>query len=106
MNNRYRIGLSPREGGDYWHPHEIDFTWGVGGALQSYDLPDLVGCIAPRKVIMADIRDQMLEPASKEVISQELDFPQKAFTFRKAAENIKVITNADNPGSFIDWCFK
>jgi hypothetical protein len=106
MNNRYRIGLSPREGGNYWHPHEIDFSWGVGGALQGYDLPDLVGCIAPRKVIMADIHNQMLEPASQEVINQELEFPQKAFAFRKAAENIRITTNADHPDSFIDWCFK
>ncbi len=106
MNSRYRIGLSPREGGNYWHPHEIDFSWGVGGALQGYDLPDLVGCIAPRKVLMADIRDQMLEPASSEMIKQDLEFPQKAFTFRKAAENIRITANADNPDSFIDWCFK
>ncbi len=33
MNRRYRIGLTPRVGGDYWHPHEIDFSWGVAGAL-------------------------------------------------------------------------
>ena len=92
MNSHYRIGLTPREGGNYWHPHEIDFSWGVGGALQGYDLPDLIGCIAPRKVMMADIRNQMLEPASAEVISQELDFPSKAFSFKNASENLKVET--------------
>jgi dienelactone hydrolase len=106
MNSRYRIGLTSREGGNYWHPHEIDFSWGVGGALQGYDLPDLVGCIAPRKVLMADIRNQMLEPASPDVLSQELEFPQKAYFFRKASENLKITTNLNNPASFIDWCFK
>ncbi len=106
MNDRYRIGLSPREGGNYWHPHEIDFSWGVGGALQGYDLPDLIGCIAPRKVLMADIRNQMLEPASQELINQELDFPRRAFSFRKASENLKVEMTNINTASLVDWSFK
>jgi hypothetical protein len=106
MNNHYRIGLTPREGGNYWHPHEIDFSWGVGGTLQDYDLPDLLGCIAPRKVLMADIYDQMLEPASPELISQELDFPIKAFSFKKASENLKVERNYQDAGSLVDWSFK
>jgi len=105
MNSRYRIGLTPREGGNYWHPHEIDFSWGVGGALQGYDLPDLVACIAPRKVLMADVRNQMLEPASPELISEELDFPRKAFSFKKVSENLKVETTYQDTGSLVDWSF-
>ena len=106
MNSHYRIGLTPREGGNYWHPHEIDFSWGVGGALQGYDLPDLIGCIAPRKVMMADIRNQMLEPASPELINQELDFPHKAFSFKKAYENLKVETAIQDADSLVEWSFK
>ncbi len=105
MNNRYRIGLSLREGGNYWHPHEIDFSWGVGGVLQGYDLPDLIGCIAPRKVLLADVRNQMLEPASSELITQELDFPRKAFLFRKASEKLKVETTYGELGALVDWSF-
>lgn len=106
MNRYYKIGLTPRPGGDYVHHDEVDFSWGVGGALQAYDLPDLIGCIAPRKVMMADIRDQMLEPASSGLISQELDFPRKAFSFRKTPENLKVETNVQDIGSLVDWSFK
>ena len=29
---------------------EIDFTWGIASVLTAYDLPDLMGCIAPRKL--------------------------------------------------------
>lgn len=105
MNSHYRIGLTPREGGNYWHPHEIDFSWGVGGALQAYDLPDLLGSIAPRKVMMANIRDQMLEPASPELIRLELDFPRKAFSFKKASENLKVETTYKDTVSLVDWSF-
>lgn len=106
MNSHYKIGLTPRAGGNYWHPHEIDFSWGVGGALQAYDLPDLIGNIAPRKVLMADIRNQMLEPASTELISQELDFPHKAFSFKKASENLKVESTYQDFGTLVDWSFK
>jgi hypothetical protein len=106
MNDRYRIGLTPREGGNYWHPHEIDFSWGVGGALQGYDLPDLIGCIAPRKVMLADLRNQMLEPASQELINQELEFPRQAFLFLKVSANLKVENTYNNTGSLVDWSFK
>ena len=105
MNPRYKIGLSPREGGNYWHPHEIDFSWGVGGALQGYDLPDLIGCIAPRKVLMADIRNQMLEQASAAVINQELDFPRQAFLFKKASEYLKVEPDYPDKAILLEWSF-
>jgi len=38
-------------------------------------LPDLIGAIAPRKIVLADIRDPMLEPASTELINKELNSP-------------------------------
>ncbi|NMC39544.1 MAG: xylan esterase, partial [Bacteroidales bacterium] len=47
MNRDYRIGFNTRKDGGYWHPYEVDFSWGVGGALTSYDLPDLIAGIAP-----------------------------------------------------------
>jgi hypothetical protein len=106
MNRHYRIGLTPREGGNYWHPHEIDFSWGVGGALRGYDLPDLIGCMAPRKVLMAGIRNQMLEPASAELISQELDFPKKAYSLKRASEHLRIESVAENIGNLIEWSFK
>ncbi len=106
MNSHYRIGLTPREGGNYWHPHEIDFSWGVGGALQAYDLPDLIGSIAPRKVVMADIRNQMLEPASADLVNQELDFPRRAFAFKKASQNLKVETTCNESGRLVNWSLK
>ncbi len=106
MNRRYRIGLTPRVGGDYWHPHEIDFTWGVAGALTAYDLPDLMGCLAPRKLLLEDITNQLLEPASREVIDEELDFPRKAYSFRGVPENIRIASVSDDLGSMLGWCFE
>ena len=63
--------------------------------LTAYDLPDLIGAIAPRKVVMADIRNSMLEPASKEVINDELKFPRAAYSHKKVPDNLRVVEKAD-----------
>lgn len=102
MNRLYKIGFTAREGGDYWHPYELDFSWGVAGALTAYDLPDLIGCIAPRRVILAGFKNQMLEPASEELINLELEFPHSVYAYRKASDNMKVIQAYENIGDLVD----
>ena len=106
MNRFYKNGLSIHEGGGFWHPYEVDFSWGVAGVLTAYDLPDLIGCVAPRSVVLAGLKDQMLEPASAELIDQELKFPHSAYSFKKAAENMKVVSSFESLGSLVDWSFK
>jgi len=86
MNRFYKVGLTPHEGGGLSHPYEVDFSWGVAGVLTAYDLPDLIGCIAPRRIQLAGTRDQMLEPASEELINQEIEFPVAVYDFKKASE--------------------
>jgi cephalosporin-C deacetylase-like acetyl esterase len=106
MNRFYKIGLTKREGGDIWHHHEVDFSWGVAGVLTAYDLPDLIGCIAPRRVTLAGLKDQMLEPASDELINMELEFPRSVYTYRRASENMKVVSSYESLGSLVKWNFK
>ena len=106
MSRFYKIGLTVHEGGGIEHPYEVDFSWGVAGVLTVYDLPDLIGCIAPRRIILAELKDQMLEPASVELINQELKFPHSAYSFKKAPENIKVVSSYESLGSLVDWSFK
>jgi cephalosporin-C deacetylase-like acetyl esterase len=89
MNRFYKLGLSKHEG----HLHEVDFTWGIAGVLTGYDLPDLLACLAPRKVVLADLRDQMLEPASDLLLKIELDFPKRIFASKQAAGNLNVVAN-------------
>ena len=71
--------------------YEMKFSSMVIETLAYYDLPDLIGCIAPRKVVLADLKDQMLEPATTELIEEELAFPRKVFTFKKAPGNLDVL---------------
>jgi cephalosporin-C deacetylase-like acetyl esterase len=105
-NRFYKIGLTPREGGDTWHPYEVDFSWGIAGVLTAYDLPDLMGCIAPRKLLLADLKSQMLEPAPMELINQELEFPRSAYSYKNAPESLNVISSFDDLDSMIDWSLK
>lgn len=101
VNNRlYKIGNTKRPTGDYWHPVEVDFNWGVPAVLTGYDLPDLVAAIAPRKVVMADIRNSMLQPASREVIDDDLKFTRAAYSYKKVPDNLKIVDKPEGAVSF------
>ena len=103
MNRHYRIGVSPNEGGGYVHPYEVEFSWGIAGVLTGYDLPDLIGSIAPRKIRLADLRDEMLEPAPLELVNLDLKFPRLAYTHRNAPGNLKITSGADSLVSMVNW---
>jgi len=105
MNRFYKIGITKRPVSDHWHPVEVDFTWGIASVLTAYDLPDLIGSIAPRKIVLADLRDQMLEPASTELINKELEFPRAVYSSKKLSGNFKVIEKMDSLDSIVDWVF-
>ncbi len=107
MNRIYRIGVTKRPGSDdYWHPYEIDFTWGIASVLTAYDLPDLMGCIAPRKIALVDPRDPMLEPASTQSIDKELEFPRSVYSSIQATGNLSVLKKMDDLSSIVDWAFE
>jgi dienelactone hydrolase len=106
MNRFHKIGITKRPVSDYWHPVEVDFTWGIASVLTAYDLPDLIGCIAPRKIVLADLRNQMLEPASTELINKELEFPRSVYSFKKASGNLKIMEKMDTLNSIVNWGFE
>jgi cephalosporin-C deacetylase-like acetyl esterase len=86
--------------------YEIKFSCAVAGALTAYDLPDLIGCISPGKVVLAESTDHMLRPASQELIDQELEFPRKVYSYKNVTGNLKVLTSPGNPGQLLKWCFE
>lgn len=106
MNRDYRIGFTSREGGGYWHPYEVDFNWGVGGALTAYDLPDLIACIAPRKIALAGMKNQMMQPADEALVNQETGFPRSVYSFKNVPDNIRVVPVGESIGALLDWSFK
>jgi len=48
----------------------------------------------------------MLEPATPELISRELEFPRKVYSSEKVPENLRIITGNENLDSIIEWCLK
>ena len=105
MNKFHKIGITKRPNSDYWHPVEVDFSWGIASVLTAYDLPDLIGSIAPRKVLLADLRDQMLEPASTELINKELAFPRSVYS-KQAPGNLKILDKIDDLNTILKWGFE
>ena len=106
MNRFHKIGLTENPGADYWHPVNVDFTWGIASVLTAYDLPDLIGCIAPRKIVLADLKDPMLLPASTELADKELEFPQAVYSFKQAPGNLRVLEKIDDLNSNVNWAFE
>jgi hypothetical protein len=106
MNRFYEIGLIENEGGGIGHPYEIGFSWGIAGVLTGYDLPDLIGCIAPRKVVLADLQNQRLEPASSELIERDTAFPRSVYSYKNAVENLRIVSSCESIESLVKWAFK
>jgi cephalosporin-C deacetylase-like acetyl esterase len=86
--------------------YKVKFSTVVPGALTSYDLPDLLGCIAPRKVVLAELKDHMLEPASAELIQQELEFPRSVYSIKNLPENMRIVSSQESLASIVEWCFE
>jgi cephalosporin-C deacetylase-like acetyl esterase len=105
LNRDYRLGFTVRENGGYWHPYEVDFTWGVGGALTAFDLPDLIATVAPRRVLISGMKNQMMQPADKQLVEIETEYPVSVFKSQNASGNIKVLPGGGNLNEMVDWAF-
>jgi hypothetical protein len=55
---------------------------------------------------LAELKDQMLEPASTELIQQELEFPRSVYTIKKVPENLKIASSHEGLPSIMKWCFE
>jgi dienelactone hydrolase len=86
--------------------YDVDLSFFVEGALTVYDLPDLIGCIAPRKVVLAGLKDQMLEPASTELINQELAFPRSVYSLKNVTMNMNILPSTEDLDLVVDLCFE
>ena len=106
MNRIYKIGLTKTGNKGTGHPYEVDFSWGIAGVLTAYDLPDLIGCMAPRKVAITDLKDQTLESASADLIKQEMTFPRSVYSYKGVPDNLKILPSNESAVNVVDWCFK
>lgn len=98
-----KMGLTARPNGGYWHPYEVDFSWGVPGVLTAYDLPDLMAAQAPKKLWLINPRTHQLELASSEFIQNELAFPTQVYKSKNALSQLKITAGKTNFLEMINW---
>jgi len=105
LNRDYRLGFTVRENGGYWHPYEVDFTWGVGGALTAFDLPDLIATIAPRRVLISGMKNQLMQVADKQFVDKETDYPVSVFKSLSASDKLRIMPAGSDFSEMVDWAF-
>ncbi|MCK0146701.1 acetylxylan esterase [Arenibacter sp. F26102] len=72
----------------------------VSGAIEKYDLPDLMASLYPRKVLIVDPKSGDGKPASKSKIEYSLKFPLEVYK-KKGDDNNMVISNNVNENQLI-----
>jgi cephalosporin-C deacetylase-like acetyl esterase len=103
MNRIYKIGLTPNKKASVHHPYEVDFSWGVSNVLSGYDVPDLIGSIAPRKVLLMDLQNQNLEPADVKLIDTDMQFPRSAFSLLGVPKNLSIHSGIQDTDFITKW---
>ncbi|MEN8229653.1 MAG: acetylxylan esterase [Bacteroidota bacterium] len=62
----------------------------VPGALTAYDLPDLAAIVAPNRLMIVNVRDQMGSIASKKMINTDFKVVESAFSASNSKENLEI----------------
>jgi pimeloyl-ACP methyl ester carboxylesterase len=78
----------------------------VAGAIDHYDLPDLMAALCPRKVLILDPLSANGDPAGDEVKSCYLSYPEIVFTQKGVKGNFTHAVGDKNqpvPGQILDW---
>jgi pimeloyl-ACP methyl ester carboxylesterase len=75
----------------------------VPGALTKYDLPDLAGSLAPRKLLIVNARNAAIENTMQAETDKDLSVVKNAYHFRNAT-NYLLIRSGDNFGEHLtEW---
>ena len=71
--------------------YNYDMHVTVAGALTAYDLPDLMACCAPRRLIVIDPVNHLSEPAEPALVEAQYRFPFDVYRAENAADKIAVV---------------
>lgn len=78
----------------------------VAGAINSYDLADLMASFCPRKLLIIDPQNSNGEPALESEVNRELAYPKDQYMRKNADENFMYTFDVDNLSSeekVIQW---
>ena len=71
-----------------------DYFW-INGALKDFDLPDLVGLIAPRSTLLLDPVDALLRPLAPERCREILAWPRSVYAVLSAPQSLRLAHTAE-----------
>jgi len=78
----------------------------VAGALTAYDLPDLLGCVAPRKIALVRPVDEKAAPLPEADLVDLLQYPISVYASQNRRHRLK-FTFSGTEGQIpdiVDWC--
>lgn len=76
----------------FYDPTQV--TGAVPGALVNYDLPDLAGALAPRRLIITGVTESNNLSAENQGINRDLDIIRNAYSSAKACSQLKITADA------------
>lgn len=77
-----------------YHPEFLHSA--VPGAIGIYDLPDLAGNLAPRKLMIWHPTDGAGNSGNPDAIAKDLSVIESAYQYRKAADQLQVVPTASS----------
>jgi hypothetical protein len=78
-----------------------DYFW-INGALKDFDLPDLIGLVAPRRAVLMNPVDAMLEPLDNQECGRLCDWPRGVYERLGAPEQFFIAEAAADTARQVD----
>ncbi len=75
--------------------YSVNFAQCVPNAMTAYDLPDLAGGLAPRPLVLLNLRDQLGRLASEDDLARDLAVVRAAYAHAGAAEQLREIRSTE-----------
>ncbi len=75
----------------------------VPGALEEYDLPDLAGTLAPRRLLLANVVDAAAETNDQAEIDKDLSIVRNIYRFRNGSRSLLIRTGDNLEDFFNEW---
>ncbi|MGF1583835.1 MAG: acetylxylan esterase [Bacteroidales bacterium] len=75
----------------------------VPGALTNYDLPDLAGALAPRRLLLANVGDALVENTNQAEVDKDLSIVKNAYDFRNSSNSLLIRSGIHIDEYLNDW---
>ncbi len=66
----------------------------IANVLTAYDLPDLAAALAPRRLALIDVVDQLQKPVRAELMQSSFDVARRSYAERRANESLSIRSSA------------